>query len=471
MGATRLPGTRTLVVVLGALSAFGPLSLDMYLPGLPDLARDLGTSPSVAQLTLTACLIGLATGQLLAGPVSDARGRRRPLLIGLALYALASGLCALAPTIWVLIPLRLVQGAAGAAGIVIARAVVRDLHSGIAAARFFALLLLVNGLAPILAPLLGGQLLAVTDWRGIFCVLALIGLLLLLVAWRLLPETLAPAQRHGGGLRATTGVFGTLLRDPAFLGVTLANGFSAAMMFCYIAGSPFVVQDVYGLSPQLFSVTFATNALGFVLLSQLGRRLLGRYKPRTLMCAGLLVGLLGAVTLLLGVVLSVGLAMVLPGFFMIVSAVGLASPNAAALALAGHPRTAGSASGLLGLAHFAIGGAVAPLVGIAGGDTALPLALAVIALSAASLTAFALAARAGAGRSASGGGADGAVSAGGASSDGAASGGRPDDDAAQPAGGRVGDEVQTSSSTPMSGGPGKSGSAPSARRPSSTTPR
>ncbi|MDO8210583.1 multidrug effflux MFS transporter [Conexibacter sp. CPCC 206217] len=459
MGATRLPGTRTLVVVLGALSAFGPLSLDMYLPGLPDLARDLGTSPSVAQLTLTACLIGLATGQLLAGPVSDARGRRRPLLIGLALYALASGLCALAPTIWVLIPLRLVQGAAGAAGIVIARAVVRDLHSGIAAARFFALLLLVNGLAPIIAPLLGGQLLAVTDWRGIFCVLALIGLGLLLVAWRLLPETLAPAQRHGGGLRATTGVFGTLLREPAFLGVTLANGCSAAMMFCYIAGSPFVVQDVYGRSPQLFSVAFATNALGFVLLSQVGRRLLGRYNPRTLMCAGLLVGLLGAVTLLLGVVLSVGLAMVLPGFFLIVSAVGLASPNAAALALAGHPRTAGSASGLLGLAHFAIGGMVAPLVGIAGGDTALPLALVVITLSAASLTAFALAARAGAGTQPAGGrdgGTGGAASAGGA---------------AQPAGGRAGDELQPSSSTPMSGGPGKSGSAPSARRPSSTTPR
>jgi DHA1 family bicyclomycin/chloramphenicol resistance-like MFS transporter len=394
-GASRLPGRRTLVVVLGTLSAFGPLSLDMYLPGLPELADDLGTSTSIAQLTLTACLIGLACGQLLAGPVSDARGRRRPLLIGLALYALASALCAVAPSIWVLIPLRLVQGAAGAAGIVIARAVVRDLHCGVAAARFFALLLLVNGLAPILAPLIGGQLLHVTDWRGIFWLLALIGIGLLLVAWRLLPETLAPAQRHGGGLRATTGVFGTLLRDR---GVTLAQGCSSGMMFCYIAGSPFVVQEVYGRSPQLFSVTFATNAFGFVVLSQLGGRLVARHGPHRLMRAGLLVGLAGASGLLLGVTLGAGLALVLPSFFLIVSAVGLTIPNAAAIALAGHPSTAGSASGLLGLSQFAVGGITAPLVGIAGSDTALPLAIVVAVLCAGSLTAFALAVRAGAGR-------------------------------------------------------------------------
>jgi DHA1 family bicyclomycin/chloramphenicol resistance-like MFS transporter len=387
--APRLPRERTMIVVLGALSAFGPLSLDMYLPGLPDLADDLGSSASAAQLTLTACMIGLAAGQLLAGPLSDGSGRRRPLLAGLALYALASALCALAPSIWVLIPLRLLQGAAGAFGIAISRAVVRDLHEGAAAARVYALLMLVNGLAPIIAPLLGGQLLGVTDWRGIFWLLALIGVGLLLVAWRLLPETLPPADRHGGGLAATTALFGTLLRDRAFVAVTLASGLSSAMMFCYIAGSPFVVQEIYGLSPQLFSIAFAFNALGIVLLAQLSGRLVGRHGPRALLRAGLLVGAAGALLLLLAVVLDAGLALVLPAFFVMVASIGLTSPNAAALALADHPRAAGSASGLLGLAQFAIGGAAAPLVGIAGSGTALPLALVVCALGAASLLAFA----------------------------------------------------------------------------------
>lgn len=387
--ASRLPRERTLIVVLGALSAFGPLSLDMYLPGLPDLAEDLGSSASAAQLTLTACMIVLAVGQLVAGPLSDAHGRRRPLLIGLALYALASALCALAPSIWPLIPLRLLQGAAGAAGIAISRAVVRDLHSGAAAVRVFALLVLVNGLAPIVAPLLGGQLLSVTDWRGIFWLLALIGLGLLLVAWRLLPETLPRERRHGGGLTETLGLFGTLLRDRAFVAVTLAFGLSSAMMFCYIAGSPFVVQEIYGLSPQLFSVAFAVNALGIVLLAQVGGRLVGRHPPRTLMWAGLLIGVVGALLLLSAVLLDAPLAVVLIAFFTIVSSIGLTGPNAAALALADHPRAAGSASGLLGLAQFAIGGAAAPLVGIGGSATALPLALVICALGAASLLAFA----------------------------------------------------------------------------------
>lgn len=385
-----LPGARTLIVALGALTAFGPLSLDMYLPGLPELARDLGSSTSLAQLTLTACMVGLAGGQLLAGPLSDARGRRGPLLAGLALYALVSALCALAPSIWTLIPLRLAQGAAGAAGIVIARAVVRDLHEGEAAARFYALLMLVNGVAPIAAPIVGGQLLNVTDWRGVFWALSAIGVALLLVGWRLVPETLAPADRHRGGLRATTGVFGGLLRDRGFVGCALAQGLCSGMMFCYIAGSPFVIQEIYGRSEQLFSVVFAVNALGIVLLAQVSARLVGRVGSRRLLVAGLLLGLAGAVALLLSVLADAGLAGVLPSFFAIVSSVGLVTPNATALALAGSPSTAGSASALLGLSQFAFGAAFAPLVGIGGEGTALPLALTIAALGAASVSAYAL---------------------------------------------------------------------------------
>ncbi|MDO8188890.1 multidrug effflux MFS transporter [Conexibacter sp. JD483] len=390
-----LPGARTLIVALGALTAFGPLSLDMYLPGLPQLARDLGSSTSLAQLTLTACMVGLAGGQLLAGPLSDARGRRGPLLVGLALYALASALCALAPSIWVLILLRLVQGAAGAAGIVIARAVVRDLHEGEAAARFYALLMLVNGVAPIAAPIVGGQLLGVTDWRGVFWALTAIGLVLLLVGWRCVPETLPAAGRHGGGLRATTSVFGALLRDRGYLGCALAQGLCSGMMFCYIAGSPFVIQQIYGRSEQLFSVVFAVNALGIVLLAQLSARLVGRLGPRRLLVSGLWLGLGGALALLLAVVADAGLLAVLASFFAIVSSVGLVTPNATALALAGEPSTAGSASALLGLAQFAFGAAFAPLVGIGGEGTALPLALTIAALGAASVSAYALLGRSG----------------------------------------------------------------------------
>ena len=190
------------MVLLGALSAFGPLSMDMYLPGLPSMARDLSAPAWAAQLTITTSMLGLAGGQLVAGPISDALGRRRPLLTGVAAYMVASLLCAVAPTIWLLLAFRLVQGIAGAAGIVIARAIVRDLHTGVAAARFFALLMLVGGLAPILAPLVGGALLHVTDWRGIFVVLAGIGAVLLLAAWAMLAETLPPAQpprRRAGG--------------------------------------------------------------------------------------------------------------------------------------------------------------------------------------------------------------------------------------------------------------------------------
>src|SRR5205085_407407 len=199
----RSPRRAWLVFILGALSAFGPLSIDMYLPALPSLSRDFGTGASQVQLTLSACLLGLALGQAIAGPISDALGRRRPLLIGLAAYALASLLCAISPSVLVLTVLRFVQGFAGAPGIVIPRAVVRDLHSGVAAARFFSLLMLVNGLAPILAPLFGGLLLRFTSWRGVFFVLTVVGTLLLLAAATGLRETLPPDRRQSGGIRAT----------------------------------------------------------------------------------------------------------------------------------------------------------------------------------------------------------------------------------------------------------------------------
>jgi MFS transporter, DHA1 family, multidrug resistance protein len=365
----------SLVVLLGALSTFGPLSMDMYLPGLPDLTRDLSAQAWATQLSITTCMAGLAAGQLVAGPLSDKLGRRGPLLAGLAAYAVTSALCAVAPSIWWLLLLRLVQGLAGAAGIVIARAIVRDLYEGRAAARMYSLLMLVAGLAPILAPLVGGQLLHVTDWRGIFLVLGAIGVALFLASTRWLEESLAPEDRHGGGLSSTLHVFRELLRDRGFVGYALAMGLSFSAMAAYIAGSSFVLEDVYGMSPQLFSLTFAINAAGIIAVSQLGGRLVERVGPRVLLDAGVRASALGGLGLLAAVVFDAGLAGVLPSLFVIVATMGLVLPNSTALALNDYPRTAGSASALFGLTQFALGGAVAPLAGVAGGDTALPLGI------------------------------------------------------------------------------------------------
>jgi DHA1 family bicyclomycin/chloramphenicol resistance-like MFS transporter len=368
-------------VILGALSAFGPLSIDMYLPGLPSLGATLDAPAWAVQLTLTACLAGLALGQVVAGPLSDRFGRRTPLLIGVSAYAAASLLCALAPTILALVVLRFAQGVAGAAGIVIARAIVRDMHSGVAAARFFSLLMLVNGLAPILAPIIGGQVLRVTTWRGVFVLLAGICVVLVVAAAAGLRETLPPADRHPGGVAETIRTFGRLLGDRVFLGHALACGLAFGAMFAYISGSPFVLQDIYGASPQVFSVLFAANALGIVGASQANRALLRRFEPHAILRAALVAQASAGVALLAVVLAGVGVWGIVPLLFVVVASLGLVLPNATALALAGHPRVAGSASGLLGVLQFIVGAAAAPLVGVAGTGTAVPMATVIAVLS------------------------------------------------------------------------------------------
>lgn len=379
-----------LIVILGALTAIGPLSIDMYLPALPSLTRDLAAGPSLVQLTLTACLAGLAAGQLVAGPVSDTWGRRRPLLAGTAVYAAASLLCMAAPSAAALIAFRLVQGAAGGAAIVIARAVVRDLYDGTAAARFFSLLMLVNGLGPVLAPVVGGQLLRFTSWRGVFVVLAALGALMTMAVLAGLRETLQ--HRRSGGLAATARTFGRLSADRVFAGYALSGGLAFAAMFAYISGSPFVIQEIYHLSPQQFSLIFAVNALGIVGCSQLSAMLVRRVPPRALLGAGLAMSLAGAVLLVTAVTIGAvraGLPVVLPALWLVAASIGLIMPNATALALSGRPpELAGSASALLGVAQFLFGGTAAPLAGIAGPRTAVPLAAVIAVLSAGAVFAY-----------------------------------------------------------------------------------
>ncbi|MFD9432744.1 multidrug effflux MFS transporter [Streptomyces sp. NPDC060002] len=366
-------------LVLGGLTATPPLSMDMYLPALPEVTRSLHAPAATVQLTLTACLAGMALGQLVVGPMSDRWGRRRPLLAGLVVYVVATALCALAPTVELLVACRLVQGLAGAAGIVIARAVVRDLYDGVAMARFFSTLMLISGVAPVVAPLIGAQILRATDWRGVFVLLTGVGLLLAVVVWTRLPETLPAAERHAGGVGEALRSMRRLLGDLRFTGYMLTGGFTFAALFAYISASPFVVQEIYGASPQTFGLLFGVNSVGLVLIGQLnGRVLVGRVRLDRVLAVGLGVVVLAAAALLLmttGVFGEVGLVPVAAALFVLMSAMGVTLPNAQTLALMRVRHSAGSASALLGTSSFLIGAIASPLVGIAGEHTAVPMAV------------------------------------------------------------------------------------------------
>ncbi len=383
-----MKGRVQLVVVLGLVNAIGPLSIDMYLPAFPDIARSLGSSASAVQLTLTACVAGLALGQLVIGPLSDRIGRRLPLVAAMVTYSVASILCASASSVGALVALRFVQGLAGAGGIVIARAVVRDLHTGAAAVRLFSSLMLVTGLAPILAPLLGGQLLAITAWEGIFVALAVLSALIAVLAAVGLPETLPPERRTTQGLGRTVRTMGQLLRDRTFVGHGLTSGLTFGTLFAYISGSSFVLQGIYGMSPQLYSLAFAMNGLGIIVGSQVNARLVERVGPMRLLRRALACVAVSAVTLL--VVVSVGglsvWALLIP-MFAIVSSLAFVLPNATALALAEQAGVAGTASALLGVIQFLVGALAAPFVGVAGPETAVPMGVIMVVLAAGALTA------------------------------------------------------------------------------------
>jgi MFS transporter, DHA1 family, multidrug resistance protein len=370
-----------LLAVLGALSAFGPLSMDLYLPGMPSLAAGLTTTDSLAQLTISACMLGLATGQLLSGPLSDRIGRRRPLVVGVALFTLASLACAAAPTIWLLLVARFVQGFAGAAGIVISRAVVRDLYDEASAARVFSRLVLITGLAPVVAPIAGGALLLFTDWRGVFVVLALIGLVLLAAAFFVVPDSLAVANRHTGGLSTQVAQMGRLLRDRRFTGYALAAGIGGCTLFVYISMSSLVLQRDYGVSPQWFAIIFAINSTGIVIASQINVPLLSRFGPRPILIAAVATALAGSLAATISAWLVLGALFLLIPVFVVVSTQGVQGPNITALVLGPHARSAGSAAAVLGTSQFLVGAIVPPLVSV-GGTNALVMAATMLGSSA-----------------------------------------------------------------------------------------
>lgn len=363
------------MLVLGMLEAFGPLSMDLYLPQLPQLAASLGTTEALGQATMSACMIGLGLGQLIAGPLSDRFGRRRPLMVGVTAFAALSVLCAVAPNIELLLLARFLQGLAGSAGIVICLAIARDQFEGAELSRMLSLLFLVSGTAPIIAPVLGGQLARIMDWRGIFWVLGAIGVMLLLVVVFALPETLRPTERHGGGLRTLGGHAGAVVRDRLFVAVLCAAAGGGVAFFTYLSMSSFVLQDEFGLTPQSFSLAFAAGALASIVGSQTSRLVVRRWGPLRVYLGGVTATLL-ATTVFLVLALTgtgaLGVVIALIGFML---CSGIGGPNGQTLALAHHGARAGTASALLGMATFLFGPVLAPIAAGIGGTNAVTMAV------------------------------------------------------------------------------------------------
>ncbi|MFI9784127.1 multidrug effflux MFS transporter [Kitasatospora sp. NPDC051984] len=387
---SKAPFVAATVAVLGSLAALGPTTTDLYLPALPELTADLHSTAPAAQLTLTGSLLGMAAGQLLFGPLSDRIGRRRPLLAGLALYTVASVMCALATSMPMLVAGRALQGVAGSAGLVIARAIVRDRLEGVAMIRFLATMGLISGLAPILAPVVGAQLLHITDWRGTFFILTVLGALLTVGSALGIRETLPPERRHGDGLGTTVRAIGGLLGDRPFLGYLLTSTFAFGALFAYVGGSSVVLQDVYRISPQTYSLVFAVNSIALLAVTQLnGRVLVQRFPGPVLLLSALTVAVAAGVAVVLcTTVWDTGLAGVWPALAVLMGSMGVIMPNANGQALTMAPHAAGSASALLGTGTFLCGSLVAPLSSAGGHPSATALGVIVLGCSVLALLSF-----------------------------------------------------------------------------------
>lgn len=357
---------RRSVLVLGSLSVFGPLSMDLYLPSLPELASHLDTTDTLAQATMSACMIGLGLGQLVAGPLSDRIGRKLPLVVGVALFAILSLACALAPTIEVLLAVRFLQGLAGAAGMVVSMAMARDMFNGPDLSRMLSLLSLVSSSAPIIAPVIGGQLARFMDWRGIFVVLAGIGAALFLVAVLALRETLPDARRHTGGARIVASQFRTLMSDRLFIGVIVVGAFSSTAFFAYLSMSSFVFQNQFGVSPAMFSLIFAGNSVAVLIGAQINGVFVRRTGPRRMYVLAITASAIASLGLLAVVLAGWSLVPFIVALSVLMLSQGLSGPNSTTIALHEHGERAGTAASVLGTTMFVVGPIVVPIVSLAG---------------------------------------------------------------------------------------------------------
>lgn len=364
-----------IILILGALSAFAPLAIDFYLPGFPAMATAFATDEKHIQLTLAVYFGGLAIGQLIYGPLADRFGRRGPLLSGVTLFTLASFACAYAPSLEWLIGARFVQALGGCAGMVISRAVVSDKCDAVGSAKVYSQLMLVTGLAPILAPLAGGVMVGLWGWQSIFLALSVFSVLAAIAVAVGLPETFPadkPRQPLSGSLRR----YVSLLSDRVYLGYALTGGISIAGMFAYIAGSPFVFIKLYGVAPEHYGWLFGSNAAGFILVAQLNARLLAKRGPAFLLSSTVWVYVAAALTLLgIAALRTEALWPLLVPLFICIASLGCILPNTSACAMAGQGARAGSASALLGCIQFGVAAGAASLVGVLHDGTAMPMAM------------------------------------------------------------------------------------------------
>ncbi|MGS0687119.1 multidrug effflux MFS transporter [Nakamurella sp. GG22] len=362
-----------LILMLGALTAIGPLTIDLYLAAFPEITTELGTQPAAVQLTITATLAGLAVGQLLLGSISDAIGRRKPLLGGLVLYIVASVGIVFVTSVEALAALRFVQGLAASAGMVLSMAIVRDRFEGIQVGRALARLMLVVGVAPCVAPLIGAQFLRFGSWRLMFVALAVFGVVLLVLAFFLLSESLPAKLRRSGGVTAAGRSYWSLLGDPVFMGLALLSGFSMAALFTYVSSATFVFQEGFGLSAQQFAVIFATGALAVTAGTQLNGALLGRLTPAQILRSAVLASLVTTGSLVVVSLLGLGIWPLIALLIVTLLMTGLLLPAVPMIALEANAHRAGSAAALLGAFQFGVGATVAPLTGLFPGGSALAM--------------------------------------------------------------------------------------------------
>lgn len=365
-----------LTVFLGLMTAMAPLATDMYLPALPTVQLDMGISASLAQMTLTMTMLGMALGQIFAGPVSDRYGRKWPLAAGMVIFTLSTVGCVWAQDIMLFLFFRFVSGFAGASGIVIAKAIARDVCEGPELTKFFAMLMMVNGLAPIIAPVIGGQILLFTSWRGVFVLLVAVGLFQL-IATLIYKETL-PKDKRLKGLQESFAKFPLLLKNRYFLGHCLVQCFVFGAFFSYLAGSSFVFQNIFHVSPQMFSLIFGGIGAGLLLAGALPARLAGRVEDVKMLQVSLIVPLVGSVLLLLAFSAEAGMAIILPVLFLTITPLSVMGAASFSLALSRQGKNAGSASALIGFFSMILGGCMMPLVGIAGDNTAIPMCVIMI---------------------------------------------------------------------------------------------
>lgn len=360
-----LPARRRVlyIVLLGALTALGPFTIDLYLPAFPVLERDFDTTSAAIQLTLTGTMLGFALGQLIVGPLSDKVGRRLPLLSVTALHVLASAAAAVAPTLELLSASRVVMGAGAAAGGVVAAAIVRDLFGGRRLVVMLSRLALVSGAAPVVAPLVGSALLLVMPWRGIFVVLAAYGAVMLISAIVFIPETLPPARRHEKGATTVWQRYRSVFRDRVFIGVLVIGGMSFSGLFSYLSASPFLFQEGYGFDPQQYGVLFAVNSIGIVGGVQVASRLAARFGPQWVLAFSTAALVLTASAIIVTDAMGLGMWGTMVPLFLFMTACGFTFPCVQVLALDRHGRAAGTAQSIIGATNFGVAGLISPLVG------------------------------------------------------------------------------------------------------------